>query len=112
MKSDQEPAIIALKDMVRNSCKDCNVTTEVSPVGESSSNGQIESQIRRSTAMTRVLKACLESYVKEEIKSDSAIIPWMVRHAANIFNYFRKDKDGRTPWEHAKGRPFNKKLGQ
>lgn len=96
--------------MVKNSCKDCEVTLKTSPVGESSCNGQIESQIRRTTGMTRVLKACPESYVKEEIKSDANIIPWMVRHAAIIFNSFRKDDDGRTPWEHAKGRPFSKKI--
>ena len=53
LKSDQEPTIIALKDMVKNACKDCEITMEVSPVGESSSNGQIEPQIRRTTAMTR-----------------------------------------------------------
>jgi hypothetical protein len=34
----------------------------------------------------------------------------MVRQAACIFNYYRKDTNGKTPWEHAKGRPFTKKV--
>ena len=55
IKSDQEPAISALIDMVKASTTS-NISTEKSPVGESSSNGEIESQIRRSTALVRVLK--------------------------------------------------------
>jgi hypothetical protein len=44
LKSDQEPAIIALKEMVRNTNSGCTITFELSPVGESSSNGEIENR--------------------------------------------------------------------
>ena len=27
-----------------------------------------------------------------------------------FFNYYRKGTNGKTPWEHAKGRPFTKKV--
>ena len=36
---------------------------------------------------------------------DRAIVPWLVRHAACIINYFKKDDLGITPWQHSsKGR--------
>ena len=110
LKSDQEPAIMALKEMVRNTTNGCTITFEQSPVGSSSSNADVESQIRRTTGLTRVLKACLESYLKKEVDSNANVIPWIVRHAASIFNYYRKDTSGKTPWEYTKGRPFNKPL--
>ena len=69
IKSDQGASISALVDMVKASCS-VSITTEKSPVGESSSNGDIESQIRRSTALVRVLKIGLEARVKERIEAD------------------------------------------
>ena len=69
IKSDQEPALSALIDMVKVNL-DCHITTEKSPVGESSSNADIESQIRRTTALVRVLKLSLESHIKERIEAE------------------------------------------
>ena len=64
LKSDQEPAILSLKDFAASALPHVNITMETSPVGESSSNAVIESQIRRTTALIRVHKSCLESHLK------------------------------------------------
>ena len=107
--SDQEPAIGSLVDMVKVQSH-ANINTEKSPVGESSSNGEIESQIRRNTALVRLTKLFLDSHIKERIEADWAMVPWIIRHAGCIIDYFRKDGSGITPWQHKKARPSTKKL--
>lgn len=75
----------------------------VTALGESSSNGDIECQTRRTTGLTRVLKSCLESYLQKDVESDADVTPWLVRHSASIFNDYRKDTTGKTPCKYAKG---------
>ena len=86
LKSYQEPSIIALKDAANAMQPAVNITMELPPVGESSSNAVIESQIGRTTALARVLKTCLESKLKKQILGDTEIAPWIVRHAGQVFN--------------------------
>lgn len=71
IKSDQEPAIASLITVGSQA----DIKTEKSPVGESSSNGKIDSQISRNTAFVRVLKHCLESHIKERVEADWSIVP-------------------------------------
>ena len=59
-KSDNEPAIIALKQGVREMTSDMEIIFEESPVGESSSNGEIEAVIKSVQGMVRTLKSALE----------------------------------------------------
>ena len=105
LKSDQEPSIMALKDAANAMLPSVSITMELTPVGESSSNAVIESQIRRTTALARVLKTCLESKVKQQVAGDMNIVPWIVRHASQVFNYFRRN-DGKTPMGIGKVSPF------
>ena len=46
-KSDQEPAIKALKNKVKEEMTDVEIIMEESPVGDHKSNGEIENAIRR-----------------------------------------------------------------
>jgi hypothetical protein len=110
LKSDQENSIMALKDTANAMLPMVNITMELTPVGESSSNAVIESQIRRTTALTRVLKTCLEAKLKKQVSGDMNIVPWIVRHAGQIFIYFRRNDEGKTPWELEKGRPSIRPL--
>ena len=109
LKSDQEPAIMSLKERLRDET-DYQITFEQSPVGDSSSNGDIESSIRRTTALARTLKLCLESYLKESIEGDWHIVPWIIHHASNLISWFRRDAFGRTSYEHIHGKKFIRKL--
>ena len=63
-------ALTALKERVRASLPGVAISLETPPVAESSSNGDIESQIRRSTALVRVLKCCLEAHLGATIPSE------------------------------------------
>ena len=45
LKSDQEPALIALKESLKRE-RDEDIVMEESPVGESASNGIIENAVR------------------------------------------------------------------
>ena len=109
MKSDQEPSIVALRDRVK--CEsDISIVNEYSPVGESSSNGDIEEAIKRSTALTRVLKSSIESHTNASIQADWSIVPCIVLHSSNIISWFQRDDDGRTPYEKLHGKTFNRRL--
>ncbi len=86
VKSDQEPAIMSLKEIFKQE-NEYKITFEQSPVGERSSNGDIENTIRRITGLARTLKLCLESYLKENM--DWSIVPWIVHHASNRISWFK-----------------------
>ena len=60
IKSDQEPAILALKEEVRRSMSE-DVMFEESPVGESQSNGRIERAVRTAKGQIRTMKEALDS---------------------------------------------------
>ena len=60
LKSDAEPAIVALKQKVRQERPE-RIVLEESPIKESQSNGAIENAIRQVQGQIRTTKACLES---------------------------------------------------
>ena len=61
-KSDNEPAIIALKQAIKAERPE-EIILEESPVGESASNGKIESAIKQVEGMFRSLKSSLEERI-------------------------------------------------
>ena len=40
------------------------------------------------------------------------IVPWLIKHAANLLSWYRKDNTGRTPYQKTKGRPFNRQTAE
>ena len=40
------------------------------------------------------------------------ITPWTIRHASNVLSWTKYDTAGQTPYQKARGRPFNKQLAQ
>merc|ERR1711888_459003 len=85
MKTDQEPAIMELKDSVRRSRTE-EIIPEESPVEDSRSNGYIERAIQEIQGHIRTLKSAVEGRYEEEIAPDHPAIPWMVMHAAGTLN--------------------------
>eukprot|EP00972_Heterocapsa_arctica_P103814 15300278-Heterocapsa_arctica.AAC.1 len=45
-----------------------------------------------------------------KVKASSAVLSWMVRHAAYVYNRFLRREDGRTPFEAAHERMINQNL--
>ena len=62
LKSDGEPAIVALKQRVKQERPE-RIVLEESPVKESQANGAIENAIRQVQGQVRTIKDCLESRI-------------------------------------------------
>ena len=84
-KSDQEPAILALKQAVRDSMPTVEFAMEESLVEEHQSNGTIEVTVREiQKKQVRVMKNALEERMKCEVLSRHPILAFLVEHAEEI----------------------------
>ena len=79
LKSDQEPAIVAVINGVVKG-RAAPTLIEESPVGSSQSNGSAENSVSISERGVRKLRIALESRYKVKIPLDHNIIPWLVIH--------------------------------
>ena len=77
IQSDQEPAIMKLKQAVAVTRK-AETPLIVSPVRESQGNGRIEKAIRKWQAQLRTTRHHLESRVGARIDNNSALIEWLI----------------------------------
>ena len=98
LKSDTEPAIIALRNTVAENCK-AEVTLEDAVKGDELSNGLVENGVMLFCGVTRTIKCHVESCTQEELREDSPILPWSVDHAGSILSRCQMGRDGRTPFE-------------
>ena len=89
---------LALKAAVKRE-REARIMFEESPVGESQSNGEIERAIQEVQGKVRSVKLNLESRVRRRMKRDDYIVPWMVRHAAQMVNRLCVGIDGKTNWK-------------
>ena len=111
MKSDQEKALEALFNKVRTHRGDQTQTMrEVSPVGDSKSNGFIERSIQSVQSQIRTMKHALEARLGTKIATNSPTFAWMTIHAANILNIFEVGRDGRVPYQRLRGRRMQPEL--
>ena len=76
---------------------------EASSVGESQSNGLAENSVQRIEDLLRTYKSALETRVGIRIPNDSAVMRWLVEHAASVFNRHLCNADGKTPFEEIHG---------
>ena len=111
VKSDQEPAILALKMEVRKNLKE-EVMFEESPVGESQSNGEVERAVRTVKGQVRTMKEALDSRYGSRIPSDHPVIAWLPRHAAATVSRYQVGKDGKTAYERTKGKKFKREMAE
>ena len=87
LKSDGESSIKALKEAVKNS-SNFSMGVEVSPVGDSKANGEIERAIRTVQGQVRTLKSALDEHYKTEFGEDHLLIPWLIACAPSLINKF------------------------
>lgn len=112
LKSDQEPAIIALKTAVKGR-KTVEIVPEESPAYASSSNGAIESTNKHIQDQIRALKDALESRIGVRLEKDKNIISWLVMHAAEAINRHHIPRArGYTAFERWKGRTFRREIAE
>ena len=109
LKSDGEAAITALKDAIKAS-SNLEMGVEVSPVGDSKANGEIERAVRTVQGQARTLKSALDMNYKTEFGENHAIMPWLVAYASSLISKFTLGIDGKTSHERCRGRKFDKVL--
>ena len=98
LKSDQEPAMLSLKQAIAVRRKAVTPMIE-SPVRESKSNGRIERAIRKWQAQFRTIRHHVESRIGEKLENASAIIEWMIVWVADIISKYAIQENGRTSYE-------------
>ena len=106
LKSDQEPAIIELKELIRRG-RDDDIIMEESLVEYSRSHWCIERAIQAVQDHIRTMKSALEGITGEDIRPDHPGLPWLVMHSSNIINRYKKGVDGCTAHIRSKEKEFN-----
>ena len=87
-----------------------NLGVEVSPVGDSKANGEIERAVKTVQGQVRTLKSALVEHYKTTFNEDHVRLPWLIAHAASLICKFTIGEDGMTAHERARGRKFSKPL--
>ena len=98
MKSDQDTALIALKDALAVRRKAETAFIE-SPVRQSKCNGLVERAIRNWRDQHRTLRHHVEHRMGAKMKEKSALSTWLVSFAAEVINKHRLQPCGRTAFE-------------
>ncbi len=92
LRSDQERALVDFCGELAKQRQDgANVRTflENNGVGESQSNGCIESGVKAVEGMVRTFKFALEERIQSGIKVDELVFMWLLEHAADLVNKFQ-----------------------
>ena len=84
LKSDNEPAIVALlKETLKGLKVDAMDAAPVHPPAyDSKANGSVENACRQVQGLLRTLKFCIESRIQRRIPCGHSIMAWLVRHTA------------------------------
>ena len=84
LKSDQEPAMVDVLKVIQKSREcDYGLALDNSRVGDSDSNGTIESAIGSFEGVARTSRIALEE-VDSKLAASDPIILWLIRHAAHV----------------------------
>ena len=84
--------------------------SELSPVGDSKSNGLIERTIQTVEGQVRTMRCALEARIGRKLVPGGALFSWLVIHAANVINLFEIGKDGKVPYQRLRGRKLHPDL--
>ena len=114
IKSDQEPAMIALQDKIKQlRCGPGEHTyIENSQVAESQSNGVVEKAIQEVETQSRTLTSALESRIRTKIPWDHPLMIWLIEYSATLLNLYREGKDGKTPIERLRGSKLERPVAE
>ena len=105
IKSDQEPAIIALRKAVSKArAEDSNAETipEEAPLDDHASNGIAERCVQAVEEQVRVLRSALEKRLGAGLDNDSPIWAWLVEYAGLLLSRFEIGHDGLSSYERLK----------
>lgn len=109
LKSDQEPAILDLKNKLKKVVK-IDLVMEETLVGDSQSGGMFENAVKRMQGNARTYKLAVEQRLGLHIPEDHPIMSWLIRHSTANDNRFHVGKDGMTALRRLRGRNFRRKI--
>ena len=109
-KSDQEPAILAIKQAVRESMLRVEFVKEECLVEEHQSQGTIEVTVREIQKQVRVMKSALEERMKCEVPSRRPILAFLLEHTERLMSIYHVGRDGRTAYELHAGKTYGRQL--
>ena len=110
-KTDQEPAIVALRERIIESLgTKVEVISEESPVDDHQGNGEIENAIKELEKQIRVLKDSVERKMQLVIKDDHPVMAWIPQHAGFLLSRFQVAADGKTAHERLKGKAYRREM--
>lgn len=117
LKSDQEPAIKAVAEAVKNAFATSGVRVQLenSPKGDhhGKSNGEAEAAVEITQGLCRTFKDACETGMGVQIDPRSPMLAWLIEHAGNMYTLYAHDesmKDGLTPYRRLKGRDWQVAL--
>ena len=106
LRSDNEPAVKALVAEIVKQREHETIVEEV-PKASSATQGTVEHGNYQIGALVRTLRFATEKRLSITIKPDSPAAAWMFRHAAWLLNRYSVGRDGATPYERYKGKPYS-----
>ena len=107
IKTDQEPAIVAIaEDVVRLRASNGadETISENSPAYSHQSNGVVERGVQSVEGMIRTLRSALEERMGEVLVIGDAIWPWLIEYASYPVNRLEVGHDGKNAYERLKGK--------
>ena len=112
IRSDNEPAILSMKEAAATALKlaGVNVKTEESALYDSQSNGLADSAVKDVKDAVRTNLACLVKRFGREFPGGHPILTWLVKYSVAMVNRCRRGPDGKTAYELRKGRKFARAL--
>jgi hypothetical protein len=113
VRMDNKPAIVALLHGVLKALKVDLVDQAMPdhpPAYDSKANGSIENAVKQVQGILRTHLSCLQNRLQCKVPGNHPLMAWMVEHAAWTLTIRQRGRDGRTAYEHLKGRPFHKRM--
>ena len=110
LKSDNEPAILALKTSVKKATEEVDIAFQEVAVGDHAANGMIESEVREIAKECRVIKSCLETRLGVKLDYKHPLLLWIPAYASAIRARCWMLEDGKTPYHRNYGKEYKRKL--
>jgi hypothetical protein len=104
LKSDGEPAILALKAKLTEHVSEDGALAVEPPPNGSQSTGRVENAVKLFKGVIRVHLLALERKTEACFPSLHRVIPWLIQHVPNVISKYLTGSDGRTSYERLFGK--------
>ena len=111
LKTDGEPAIIAVSNSVKERCSQVDIIPENSVTGDSASNGEAENANKLVQNQIRTMYDALKArFSPLEVPSDHPTLKWLIMFSGSLLTRFMVGSDGKTAFEREKGKRYKRAL--